>query len=220
MAQFLIFLGFSSLLGIILVITEWYKKIKPETLIGLILFGALISMPFILIEHLGLHIHYYFVILAFIAIELIILYCEHNIKYFHDLLHHNIKHLRILSFFLVGMGFAYCEVSFHIFYSGGSAIEILKGLPMKTVYALFMHTILASAASLSHMSSMVTESVYETILKFASYYARIAAISLSHLLYVFSTEYHFKYLAIPLLIGGIMLFFYVKETLDSKKTRA
>ena len=220
MTQLLLFLGFSLLLMTILIFTEWYKKIDFKSLVGLFLFGILISIPFVLVEYLGIHLKFYLVILAFIAIELGILFMESHVKYFHDLIHHKIKDLRIISFFLIGIGFTYSEVSFHIFHSHGTAIEILKGLPIKTVYALLMHTVLTSAASLVHIGSLVAETLYETIFKFASYYIRITIISISHFLYVFSSEHKLIYLIIPILAGGTIAFFYFKRSLDYKASTA
>lgn len=214
MNQLLLFFGFSFLLMSILIFTEWHKKIDFKSLAGLFLFGILVSIPFIMVEYLNIHLKFYLIILAFIAIELLILFLEHNVKYLHDLIHHNIKNLRILSFFIIGIGFTYSEISFYIFHSSGSAMEILKGLPMKTIYALLMHTVFASAASLAHFGNILAESLYETIFKFASYYIRIIFISVSHFLYAFSSENHLTYLIIPLLAGGIICFFYFKNKLD------
>lgn len=220
MTQLLLFLGFSLLLMGIIIITEWHRKIDFKSLAGLFLFGVLISIPFILVEYLGVHLKFYFVILAFIAIELGIIFLEHHVKYLHDLMHHNIRDLRIVSFFLIGIGFTYSEVSFYIFHSYGSAIEILKGLPIKTVYALLMHTVFTSAASLAHVGNMIAESLYETVFKFASYYIRIAIISISHFLYAFSISHHLNYLILLLLAGGIVTFFYFRKSLDSKTVTA
>ena len=220
MTQLLLFFGFSLLLMTVLIFTEWHKKINFKSLAGLFLFGVLISIPFIIVEYLEIHLKFYFVILAFIGIELGILFIEHRVKYLHDLIHHNIKDLRIISFFLIGIGFTFSEVSFHIFHSHGTFMEILKSLPVKTVYALLMHTVLTSAASLAHIGSMIAKSFYETVFKFASYYIRIAIISVSHFLYVFSSEHHMIHLIIPLLAGGIIAFFYFKRSLDEKTITA
>jgi hypothetical protein len=216
MTQLLLFLGFSLLLMIILIFTEWHKKIDFKSSAGLFLFGILISIPFVIVEYFGAYLKFYFVILAFIAIELGILFMEHHVKYFHDLIHHNIEELRIISFFLIGIGFTYSEIAFHIFNSQGTAIEILKSLPIKTAYALLMHTVLTSAASLAHVGSVIAESFYETIFKFASYYIRIAIISLSHFLYLFSVGHDLNYLIILLLAGSVVTFFHLRKNLDYK----
>jgi hypothetical protein len=216
MTQILLFLGFSLLLLTILIFTEWHKKIDFQSLAGLFLFGILISIPFIIVEYLGAHLKFYFVILAFIGIELGILFMEQHVKYFHDLIHHNIGELRIISFFLIGIGFTYSEIAFHIFSSQGAAIEILKSLPIKTAYALLVHTAFAYATSLAHVGSIMAEPFYETALRFASYYIRIAIISLSHFLYVFSTVHDLNYLIILLLAGGTIVFFRFRKNLDCK----
>ncbi|MBU1935727.1 hypothetical protein KKF04_06740 [Patescibacteria group bacterium] len=216
MTQLLLFLGFSLLLMGTLTFIGWYKKMDFKTLVGLFLFGIFISIPFILIEFLGAHLKFYLVILAFIGIELAILFFEHHVKYFHDLIHHNIKDLRILSFFLVGIGFTFSEISFTIFHSHAEIVELMSLLPAKTAYALLMHTVLTSAASLIHVGNLFAETLYETVFKFASYYIRIAIISVSHFLYVFSVEQHLTALIIPILGVSTIAFFYFKKHLDSK----
>lgn len=220
MTQLLLFLGFSLILLGSLTFIGWYKKMNFKTLMGLFLFGIIMSIPFILIEFLGAHLKFYFVILAFIAIEVGILFLEKHVKYFHDLIHHNIKDLRILSFLLIGIGFTFSEITFTIFHSHASTAELASLLPIKTVYALLMHTVLTSAASLVHIGNLLAETIYETVFKFFSYYIRIAIISVSHFLYVFSVEHKFTYLIAPLLIGGIFAFFYIKKHLDRKMVTA
>ena len=217
MIQLLLFLGFSLILMSILIFTEWNKKIEFKSLVGLFLFGILMSIPFVLIEYLGFTLKYYLVILAFISIELGIIYCEHRVKYLHDLINHNLKDFRIISFFVIGIGFTYSEVAFHIFSSSGPVIEIIKNLPIKMVYALLMHTVFTSAASLANLGNMVAKSFYETVFKLVSYYLRITIIGISHFLYLFSVLHHLIYLMIFVLICGICSFFYFKKSLDGKK---
>ena len=217
MTQLLLFSGFSLFLMGVLLVVEWIKKINFKTSIGLFLFGILMSIPFILVEFLGAHLKFYIVILAFIAIEASILLLEHKIKYLHDLIHHNIKDLRIVSFFLIGIGFTYSEIAFSIFHSHGNIAELMSILPLKTAYALLMHTVFASAASLSNIGNLFAENVLESVFKFISYYTRIAIISFSHYLYVFSVESHVSALIIPpLLIIGMIAFFTIKRYLDKK----
>jgi hypothetical protein len=217
MIQLLLFLGFSLVLMFVLFLTEWNKKIEFKSLVGLFLFGMLMSIPFVLIEYLGFTLKYYLVILTFIAIELGVIYCEHKVKYLHDLIHHNIKDFRIISFFIIGIGFTYSEIAFHIFNSQGPVMEIVKNIPIKMVYALLMHTVLTSAASLANLGNIVAKSFYETVFKFVSYYLRITIIGISHFLYAFSMLHHLIYLMIFVLICGICSFFYFKKRMDSRK---
>ncbi|MCK5613290.1 hypothetical protein KAR91_66070, partial [Candidatus Pacearchaeota archaeon] len=101
------------------------KHIKSGTLVKLFLFGMLLSTPFVLIEHLAFSLKYYIVILAFIAIELIVVSIEHKWEYLHNLIHHNIKELRLLSFFVVSIGFTYLELSFYILNNAHNIGEVL-----------------------------------------------------------------------------------------------
>ena len=217
MIQLLLFLGFSLVLMFVLFLTEWNKKIEFKSLAGLFLFGILMSIPFVLIEYLGFTLKYYLVILAFIAVELGVLYCEHKVKYLHDLIHHIIKDFRIISFFVIGIGFTYSEIAFLIFNSQGPVMEIVKNIPIKMVYALLMHTVFTSATSLANIGGAIAESFYETVFKFISYYLRITIIGVSHFLYVLSIENHLFYLMAFILTGGIFSFFYFKNRLDNKK---
>lgn len=214
MTQTLLFLIFSGLALIALIAADYYQKVSFKSLIGLFLFGILISIPFIIVEYFGSHMKYYFVILAFIAIELSLLFFEHKIKYFHDLIHHNIKHLRILSFLIIGLGFTYSELSFTILHYHGSMDTLIGILPFKTLYALMAHTVLTSAASLVHIGNLFSETIFETIIKLVSYYSRIVIISVSHFLYVFSIEHNFMLLIAGLLGTGLLSFFYLKKKID------
>jgi len=214
MSQVLLFLGFSLLLTGILILTEWHKHVPFKTLMGLFLFGVLISTPFIFVELLEDHLKYYIVILAFIAIEFTILFCEHRVKTFHDLLHHNVKDLRILSFFLIGIGFTYSEVAFTIFHTHIGALELLKSLPLKTTYAMLIHTVLTSAASLASFGSVLAETILETIFKVVSYYLRITVVCVSHYLYLISIKHHLTLLITVLSIICILAFFLIKKKLD------
>jgi len=83
-----------------------------------------------------------------------------------------------------------------------------------------MHTVFTSAASLAHVGNILAESFYETIFKFASYYIRIAIISVSHFLYAFSVGHHLDYLILLLLTGGVVAFFYFRKSLDDKTVTA
>lgn len=216
MTHVAIFLGFSFFLLNLLLFTEWKKKMAFKTLASLFLFGIFLSTPFILVEYLQDNLKYYLVLLAFIAIELSVLYFERRVQYFHDLIHHNVKNLRMLSFFVVGIGFAYSELAFYIFHSHESAMQILNALPARTIYAIFMHTVLTTAASLTHVGNMIAERFYETVFKFLSYYLRIAAISTSHFLYVLFVEHNFTFFLVPLLALSIAAFFHYKKTLDGE----
>lgn len=220
MSQTLLFLIFSALVLVALVAADYFKKVSFKSLIGLFLFGMLISIPFIMVEFMGSHLKYYFVILAFIAIELGILFSEHRIKFFHDLIHHNIKNLRILSFLIIGLGFTYSEISFTILHHHGSMDALVSMLPFKTMYALLTHTVLTSAASLVHIGNLFSETIYETIIKLVSYYSRIVLISVSHFLYVFSIEHNFKLLIGALLVVGLLSFFHLKKKIDTSPEAA
>ena len=215
MSQILLFLGFTFAVMTVMIFTEWKKKISFPSLIGLFIFGVLLSIPFVMIEYLGSHMKYYFVILAFIAIELGVIVLEHKVKYFHDLIHHNVKDLRIISFFLIGLGFTYSELSFYIFHTTENMAGILHMIPLKTGYALFMHTVLTAAMSIVSAARFVAEGVMETIIHFISYYARIAIVSTSHYLYIFFSE-HENYLIVPFLAISVIAFFKIKNYLDNR----
>lgn len=199
-------------LGLLKFIQKRRKHIKSRTLIGLFLFGILLSIPFVLIEHLAFNLKYYIVILAFIAIELIIVTLEHKWEYLHNLIHHNIKELRLLSFFIVSIGFTYSELSFHIINSTQSTATLLASLPLKAIFALFIHTILTSSAAV--LTS--TESLVEHFFLFFLYYIRLIFISISHYLYVFFSEHRLSYLLVPFLAYNIYLLLKHKKYLDQK----
>lgn len=216
MIQLLAFLLFSGFCGLLLILFSHAKKINATSALGLFLFGILISIPFLMVEYMGSHLKYYLVILVFIAIELGIVVLEKKVKYFHELVHHNVKRLRIVSFVLIGLGFTYSEICFTLFTHGHTLAEIAHLLPLKISYSLLAHTVLASAASLVRAGSLFAETIYETVLKVIGYYGRIAMISLSHYLYLFSMEKN-----LILMIGGILAvslisFFYLKKHLDAK----
>jgi hypothetical protein len=214
MTQTLLFLTFSGLALIALIAADCFKKVSFKSLIGLFLSGIFMSTPFIMVEYLGGHMKYYFVILAFILIELTILYLEHHIKYFHDLMHHNIKDLRYFSFLLIGLGFTYSEISFTILEHQGTVSALLGILPFKILYALTIHTILTSAASLTQIGNQFAESIYETMIKLMSYYSRITLISISHFLYAFSLEHNFILLIGGMLSASFLAFYYLKKQVD------
>ena len=209
----LLFMSLSLLvLGLLKLIQKKRKHIKSGTILSLFLFGIVLSSPFVLIEHLAFNIKYYLVILAFIAIELIIVTIEHKWEYLHNLIHHNIKELRLLSFFIVSIGFTYSELSFHILCSAKPLGELLASLPLKAVFALFIHTVLTSSAAVLTAS----ESIVEHVLMFFIYYLRLIFISVSHYLYVFFLENKLSYLLIPFLAYNIYLLFKHKRYLDKK----
>lgn len=209
----LLFLSLSLLvLGAIKVIQKKRKHIRERTIMSLFLFGIMLSVPFVMIEHLALNLKYYIVILAFIGIELIMVTIEHKCEYLHNLLHHNIKELRILSFFIISMGFTYSELGMHILDSTQPFGQLLASLPLKAVFALFIHTVLTSSAAV--LTS--TESVVEHVFLFLLYYIRLIFISISHYLYVFFLEHRLSYLLIPFLAYNIYLLFKHKRYLDKK----
>ncbi len=209
----LLFVSLSLLVfGLLKFIQMKRKRIKSGTILSLFLFGILLSIPFVLIEHLAFNIKYYLVILAFIAIELIIVTIEHKWEYLHKLIHNNIKELRLLSFFIVSIGFTYSELSFHILNSTHSLWELLASLPLKAVFALLIHTVLTSSAAVL----TTTESIVEHFFLFLLYYLRLIFISISHFLYVFFSEHKVAYLLIPFLGYNIYLLFKHKRYLDRK----
>jgi len=220
MIQLLAFLLFSGFCGLLLIIFSHAKKINATSILGLFLFGILISIPFLMVEHMGSHMKYYLVILVFIAIELGIVLLEKKVKYFHDLVHHNVKRLRITSFVIIGLGFTYSEICFTLLSQAHSIKEIAHLLPLKVTYSLLAHTVLASAASLVRVGTLFAETIYETILKIVSYYGRIVVISLSHYLYIFSMEKNLIIMIVAMLTVSIITFFYLKKHLDVKHMAA
>ncbi len=218
MTQNLIFAGFTALALMALVATAYfYKKVDFKSVLGLFGFGALISVPFVLIEHSGLHMSYLYVIAAFVFIELGILFFEKHVSYFHELIHHNVRELRIASFLLIGLGFTYAEIGFTIL-DNSDTVELLSTIPFKTTYALLMHTVFASAASLIQVGELglLAEGIEATLFRVINYYSRIGIISVSHYLYVFSIEHNLMLLIGGLLLAGIGAFFYIKRQLDLK----
>ncbi len=209
----LLFVSLSLLVfGLLKFIQKRNRKIKSGTILALFLFGILLSIPFVLIEHLAFNLTNYLVILAFIGIELIVVTVEHKWEYLHNLIHHNIEELRLLSFFLVSIGFTYSELSFHILDSSHETWGLLMSLPLKAVFALFIHTILTSSAALL----TITESLVEHVFMFLIYYVRLVLISLSHYLYVLFQEHKATYLLIPFLAYNIFLLLRHKKYLDRK----
>jgi len=212
----LFFIGFSLLALTALIATaRFYRKVELKAIMGLFAFGILISTPFILIEHFGVNLNLLYVIAAFLFIELGILLFEHHVKYFHDLIHHNVKELRIASFLLIGFGFTYSEIGFTILGSNDMT-ELLSTIPFKTTYALLMHTVFASAASLVQVGKLVVGGLHATIMRFATYYIRIGIIGVSHFVYMFSIENNLMFLIGALLIVGIASFFFMKRQIDLK----
>ncbi len=209
----LLFIALSLLvLGILQFIKSRKKHIKLGTIIGLFLFGILLSIPFVLMEYLAFNIKYYLVILAFIGIELIIITLEHKWEYLHNLIHHNIKELRLLSFFIVSLGFTFSELSFHIMHSAQPIGELLISLPLKAVFALFIHTVLTSSAAVL----TATESIVEHVFLFLLFYLRLIFISVSHYLYIFFSDHKLSILLIPFLAYNIYLLLRHKKYLDKK----
>ena len=216
MIHFLLICSISFvLIGLILLLSR-VKKIPLKTVVGLFLFGALLATPFVMVEYFASSLRFYMVILAFIGIELFILACEEHIKLFHDLIHHNVRHLRIASFILIGMGFTYFEVVSYLVHATGNLNEILSILPFKALFGILIHTVLTSASSIANIGTFFAETVYETIFKFIGYYLRIAIIGVSHYMYVFFTEYHFSLIAIPFVALNVVLFLWLKAYLDQK----
>jgi hypothetical protein len=216
MTPTLLFAGFSVLMLIIIASTAYfYRKVGPSTILGLFAFGALMSVPFVLIECFGEHMNYFYVVATFLLIELGTLFFEHRIAYFHELVHHNIKKLRIASFLLIGLGFTYAEISYAIMHNH-DIIELLNTIPFRATYALLMHTVFASAASLVQIGKQMTNEFQATLLKAIAYYIRIAIISFSHFLYVFSVEHNLMLLIGSLLVIGVFTFFQIKKLIDFK----
>jgi hypothetical protein len=217
MTQDLIFLGFTLATFIFLVAaSRYYKKVDLKSIFGLFTFGMIIAVPFVLIEHLHLNLSLLYVIAAFIFIELGILYFEHRVHYFHELIHHNVKEMRIASFVLIGLGFTYTEIGLTILSSSGDIIELVNTIPFKTTYALLMHTVFASAASLVLIGRVLLDGVLGTVLRMIGHYIRIGIISISHFLYVFSIENNLLPLIGGVLAIGILCFFLIKKRLDLK----
>ena len=216
MTQLLLFLGFSLIATGALFGVKLNKKIKFNIMMGLFLFGILLSVPFILVEHLAFGVKFYLVMLAFVAIEALLILMERRVKFFHDLIHHNVKDLRIISFILIGLGFTYSEISVSILGGSDNMTELINTIPFKTTYALLMHTVFAYAASLIQVGEALVESVIGTLIKMVTYYIRIGIISVSHFLYIFSIEHNLMFLISIMLAVGIGAFFYIKKHLDTK----
>lgn len=213
MINFLLFSVLSlATIGVLKLIKNKKSSIKPSTLTGLFFIGIFLSIPFVLIEHLAFNLKYYLVILAFLAVELIFVSIEHQWEYLHNLIHHNIKELRLLSFFIVSLGFTYSELSFYIFHNGLASADLIKHLPLKALFALSTHTILTSSAAIL----TVTESIVEHVILFLVYYLRLIFISVSHYLYAFFDDNKISYLIIPLLAYNLYLLFKHKRYLDRK----
>jgi len=212
MSHLSLFLGLSFVVMNLLVMVQWSKRrLKPGLLLGLFLFGILLSIPFVLVEYMSVQLKYYFVILAFIAIEFGAVILEKKWKYLHHLIHHNVKSLRILSFFAISVGFTFSELSFYILSSHETLREIMVALPLKTLFALFMHTVLTSSTALIN----ATESFFEHVSLFIINYMRLVFISVSHYLYIFIAEHHAAtWLLIPFLALNMILFFRHKRYLD------
>jgi len=209
----LLFVSLSLLvLSLIKFIQKRNRKIKSGTIVALFLFGIVLSIPFVLIEHLAFNLTNYLVVLAFIGIELIVVTVEHKWEYLHNLIHHNIEELRLLSFFLVSVGFTYSELSFHILNSSSGVWELLMSLPLKAVFALFIHTVLTSSAAVL----TATESIVEHVFMFLIYYFRLALISISHYLYVLFQDHKATWLLLPFLAYNIYLLLKHKKYLDRK----
>ncbi len=213
MVNILLFVSLSLLiLSLLKLIQSKKKHIKAHTILSLFVFGIILSIPFVLIEHLAFNIKYYLVILAFIAIELIAVSIEHKWEYLHNLIHHNIKELRLLSFFIVSIGFTYSELSLFILNNTHTTVELIVSLPLKAVFALFMHTVLTSSAAVL----TATESIVEHVFLFILYYLRLIFISISHYLFTFFFEHKFSLLLIPFLSYNIYLIYKHKKYLDKK----
>jgi hypothetical protein len=215
MASVLAFLGITSILMSILIGLDIYKNIDVKSTMSLAAFGIALSVPFIMVEALAFHLKYYIVILAFIAIEAAVLYFESHVKSFHDLIHHNVEKLRIVSFLIIGIGFTFSEVSFYIFHHGAEEAIHFSDVLLKTFYAMFMHTVFTTAASLSH-AARAMENVFAEALAFIGYYVRLAVISVSHYLYMFLVEHHATVLLMGFMAINIVVFFKLKKHLDAE----
>lgn len=216
MTYFLLFIGLTLLVGTILFGVKMNKKIKFNTILSLFFFGVMLSIPFILIEHLAFGISILLIILIFIAIEALLSLLEYKVKFLHDLIHHNIKELRMISFLLIGFGFTYGEISATILGGSSSMTELISTIPFKITYALLMHTVFAYATSLIQIGEVLAEGFIGSLMRAATYYIRIGIISISHFLYAFSIEHNLILLIGILLTAGTSAFFYFKKHLDSK----
>lgn len=215
--NFLVFLAVSSLL---LTLTSWIAKKKHipfHKAQSLFFFGVVLSVPFVLVEFLAFHAKSYVVVAAFIAIELGVLYFEKHVKEFHDLVHHNVKHLRFATFLLIGIGFTYSELVATILMNTGDVMTLLATLPLKATFGIFIHTVLTSLASLVHVGALFAENIFETLLRFISYYGRILLLSFSHYLYVFFNEHSFSLYVLPFLVFNLVFFFWAKAYLDKRR---
>ncbi len=211
----MLFLGISLLVSSVLLavqICRRRRRLKPGVLWGLFMFGVLLSVPFVTVEYVGAHMKYYFMILSFIAIEGTVLALENKWRYLHNLVHHNVKSLRMVSYFLIGLGFTYSELIFYVLNSHESLGVIVVSLPFKAVFALFVHTVLTSSTSLI----TATEFAFEHVLLFLINYLRLVFISVSHYLYVFLVEHKAAYLLIPFLVLNLVAFFRHKSYLEGK----
>lgn len=212
MKNILLCIGLTLFTFSILEIIHRLKDINKKIIFNLFMYGILLSIPFVIVEHLHLSIKSYLIILSFIGIELITITIEHKSEFIHKLIHHNIKELRILSFFIVSLGFTYSELSFYIINSHESLLSIVSTLPLKTLFALFTHTVLTSSAAILS----TTESVIEHFFLFLIYYLRLVFISISHYLYTFFNQNGFHFL-FALFIGyNIFLLYKHKRYLDKK----
>ncbi|QQR84050.1 hypothetical protein IPJ72_02555 [Candidatus Peregrinibacteria bacterium] len=189
------------------------KEINPKTILSLFIFGILISLPFIMVEHLIFNLQYYFVILCCVLIERVVIACEHKWKYLHELIHHNVTTLRMLSVFIISVGFTYSELAFYVMHSTKAVGELLINLPLKAVFALFMHTVLTSSSALM----TATENIMEHIFLFLLYYLRLLFISVSHYMYKFFVDNKISYLLLVFIAINVFVFFKHKEYLDRKK---
>lgn len=213
MTHLLAFLGLSAaVLAGLLVIQAKSKKIKPSAILGLFAFGIVLSVPFVLVEHMAFHLKYYLVVLSFIGIEALVIMLEHKWKYLHDLIHHNIKDLRILGFILIGLGFAYSELTFYLLESSKPIAEVVTVLPIKGLFAIFIHSTLTASGVLI----TATETLVEHAFLFFLYYMRLVFISISHYLYLFFIEH--KAGLLLLVFIGINTYLFVRHTkyLDKK----
>jgi len=217
MTQYYIIAGFTALALTALAITAFlHKKAGFKVVLGLFLFGMLMSVPFIMMEFTTGYLDYYYIAAAFILIELAVLFFERHVHFFHELIHRNIKELRIISFLLIGFGFTYAEISLSILHSSGDMTELINTLPFKTTYAVLMHTVFASAASLVKIGGELVGDLLVAFVRAIVYYVRIAIISVSHYLYVFSVEHNMMPLIAAILAVGLISFFYIQNRLDTK----
>ncbi|MFH0821051.1 MAG: hypothetical protein V1908_04725 [Candidatus Peregrinibacteria bacterium] len=216
MLQMLLFIGLTVFIVSGISALARVKKVHMGTLLGLFALGMAFSTPFLLVEHWGEHFKFYVVIIAFLTIEFSLLVLEHHVKFLHDLIHHNVRHLRIVSFIVIGVGFTYTEVAYallnHVAGEGGLATQLI----FRTTFGVFIHTVLTSLSSLSSAGAALAENALEEVFRFLNYYGRIAFLSFAHYLYIFFSEKNSLFI-LPFITFNLVCFFWAKRYLDKKR---